>query len=61
VGLRVVVVQVVDVAGGDEREAGLLRELGQLRIDARLLRKARVLDLDVDVVATEDLGQAVEV
>ena len=60
-GLRVRVVEVVDVAGGDERDAGLLGEGGELRVDPRLLVEAGVLDLDVDVVAAEDLGQAIEV
>ncbi len=61
VGLRVRVVQVVDVAGGDERKPRLLGELRELRVDARLLLEAGVLDLDVDVVAPEDLRQPVEV
>ena len=61
VGPRVLVAEVVDVAGCDERKAGLSRELGEGRVDPRLLGKAGVLDLDVDVVAAEDLGQAIEV
>ena len=61
VGLRVLVTQIVDIARGDEREAGLLRELCELGIDARLLGEPGVLDLDVDVVPAEHLRQPVEV
>src|SRR4029453_9768355 len=55
------VVQVVNVAGRDEREAGLLGELRELWVDPRLLLESGVLDLDVDVVTAEDLRQTVEV
>ena len=59
--LRVLVPEVVDVAGRDERQAGLRGERRELGVDARLLLETGVLDLDVDVVAAEDLRQAVEV
>ena len=58
---RVVVHEVVDVAGGDERQAGRLGELRELRVDPHLLLEARVLDLDVGLVAPEDLDEPVEV
>ena len=58
---RVVVHQIVDVAGGDERQAGRLGELRELRVDPRLLLEARVLELDVGLVAPEDLDKPVEV
>ena len=61
VRLRVFVPEVVDVAGRDERQAGLRGERRELGVDARLLLETGVLDLDVDVVAAEDLRQAVEV
>ena len=59
--LRVLVPQVVDVAGRDERQPGLGRELRQERVDPRLDVEARVLDLDVGRVAPEDLREPVEV
>ena len=58
---RVAGVEVVDVAGRDEREARLVGEGDQVRIDLRLLGEAGVLDLDVGGVAAEDLGEPVEV
>ena len=61
VGPRVLVAQVVDVAGRDEREARVGRELREERVDPRLLREPRVLDLDVDVVAPEHLREPVQV
>lgn len=52
--------QVVHVAGADERHAGLAVE-PQQHLVARLVDvEARVLDLDVDVVAPEDREQPVE-
>ncbi len=61
VGPRVLVAEVVDVAGSDEREARVRGELREQRVDPRLLREAGVLHLDVDVVAPEDLRETVEV
>ena len=60
VGLRILVPQVVDVAGGDRRQATLLGELDELRRDPLLHLEVRVLELDVDVVAAEDLLEPVE-
>ena len=54
---RVLVPQVVDVARGDERYAARLRECDKLGIDLLLDRQARVLKLDVDRVATEDVTE----
>ncbi len=58
---RIVRVEVVDVARRDEREAGLLGEGYQLRIDLLLLREPRILDLDVRRVTPEDLDEPVEI
>ncbi len=58
---RVVRVEVVDVAGRDEREPGLVGERDEVRVDAQLLLDAAVLHLDVLGVAAEDLYEAVEV
>ncbi len=58
---RVLVMEVVDVAGGDERELGLIGEPRELGVDPLLGLEARVLDLDVGGVVPEDLHQAVEV
>ena len=57
---RIGVAEVVDVAGRDGRQADLRRERGELRQDALLHVEVRVLQLDVDVVAAEDLREAVE-
>ena len=57
---RVAGVQVVDVAGRDERQLRLSGELDELRVDHLLHVEAGVLQLDVDVVAPEDLREPVE-
>ncbi len=61
VRVRVLCVQVVDVARGDERKARLLRESDQVGIDAQLVVDSAVLDLDVRGVAPVDLRESVEV
>ena len=53
-------VEVVDVTRRDEREAPLRCEPGQLVVDRLLDVETGVLQLDVGVVATEDLLEAVE-
>ena len=53
--------EVVDVAGGDERQLRLGGELHELRVDALLHVEPRVLELDVSVLAPEDLCQPVEI
>ena len=58
---RVLGVQVVDVTGRHEREAGLLREGDEAGVDLLLLGEAGVLQLDVRRVASEDLDEAVEI
>ena len=58
---RVLVAEVVDVAGGDERQPGRLGELRELRVDPLLRLEPGVLDLDVGRVAAEDLDEPVEV
>ena len=60
VRVRVLVAQVVDVAGGDRRQPALLGERDELRVDPLLHVEVRVLELDVDVVAPEDLLEPVE-
>ncbi len=60
VGLGVLVVQVVDVAGRHERQAGPLRDLGELRVDLGLDLETGVLDLDVRRVRSEDLAEPPE-
>ena len=54
-------VEVVDVTGRDEREAGLVGERDEVRVDLLLLREPGVLQLDVRRVAPEDLHEAVEI
>src|SRR5438552_324891 len=51
----------MDVTGRDERQAGAARELDELRVHALLHLEPRVLELDVDGVAPEDLDEPVEV
>jgi hypothetical protein len=58
---RVLGVEVVDVAGRDQRQPQLRCQRVQLRVDALLVGKAGVLKLDVRGVAAEDLREAVEV
>ena len=58
---RVGLLEVVDVARGDERQAGLLGEPDQVRVDLGLLAQPGVLELDVDALAAEDLDEPVEV
>ncbi len=57
---RVLVAQVVDVAGRDERQVATRGQVDELRVDPLLHLEMRVLQLDVDVVLAEDLRQAVE-
>ena len=52
--------QVVDVARADGRQSQLVGQLEQDRIDLVVLLKARVLNLDVDVILAEDLHHQVE-
>ena len=59
--VRVLGREVVDVAGGDERQLRLGGELDELRVDALLHVEAGVLELDVGRVAAEDLREPVEV
>ena len=59
-GPRVLVAKVVHVAGRHEREARLLGCLDEEGRQAGLHLEARVLHLDVDLVASEDLRQPVE-
>ena len=57
---RVFVAEVVHVAGDDGRQAALLGELREERVDALLHVEVRVLHLDVDGVLAEDGREAVE-
>src|SRR5581483_1421956 len=57
----VLVQEVVDVTGRDERQAGRLGELGELGVHPLLDVEMSVLDLDVGRVAPEDLHEPVEV
>ena len=59
-GARVLVAEVVDIAGRDRREPGRGGELVELRQDPLLHVEVGVLELDVDVVAAEDLREPVE-
>ena len=53
--------EVVDVTGRDERQLRLGGELHELGVDALLHVEARVLELDVGALASEDLRQPVEI
>ncbi len=57
---RVLVAEVVDVAGRHRRQPALLGERDELGIDPLLDVEVRVLELDVDPVAAEDLLEPVE-
>jgi hypothetical protein len=58
---RILLQQVVDVAGGDQRQAAVLGQLCKLRIDPLLHLDARVLHLDVGRITAEELDEPVEV
>ena len=60
VGVGVLAAGVVGVAGGHHRQPGVARQPAQVLVDAGLHLQAGVLDLHVDVVAAEDLGEGVE-
>ena len=57
---RVLVAQVVDVAGRDERDARRSGERDEPGVDLLLDRQPGVLELDVDGVPAEDLDEAGE-
>ena len=59
-GARVLGAEVVDVARRDRRQAALAGERDELGHDPRLHVEVRVLELDVDLVAAEDLLEPVE-
>ena len=61
VGVRVLGVEVVDVARCHQRETCLLGQRDELGVEHGLLLEACVLDLDVGRVAAEDLHEPVEV
>ena len=56
VRLGVAFFQIMDVVGGDKRQAEFRRELDHGGVEAVLLFYAVVLDLEVEVVASEDVG-----
>ena len=58
--VRVGRVEVVDVAGCDEREPSLRRERRELVEDRLLDVETRVLQLDVHVVVAEELLEPIE-
>ena len=51
-------VDVVEVVGGDERQADLRREAQQLLVEAVLVRDAVVLELEEEVARAEDVAVA---
>ena len=53
--------QVVDVGGGDQRPAELLRDADDALVGLVLLGDAVPLDLEVDLLGTESLDQVVDV
>ena len=52
----VVTAQIVRIVGGDQRDAGFLRELVHQRDQALVLIEAVVLNLEEEIVAAEDVG-----
>ncbi len=57
VGIGVALVDVVDVVGADQGDAGLIAELLQERVGPLLFRKAVVLDLQVVAPIVEEGGE----
>ncbi len=56
VRLGLVLADVVEVVGHDERQAGLRREAEQLLVEPPLVRHAVVLELQVEAVLAEDVA-----
>ena len=56
VGLGLGLVDVVEVVGHDERQAGLRRQAEELLVEAALLGQAVVLELEEEVVLAEDVA-----
>ena len=56
VGLRLGLVDVVEVVGHDQRQAGLGREPDELLVEPALLRQPVILELEEEPVATEDVA-----
>ena len=53
--MRIFTAEVVRIVGQDEGDVQFLLETKQIRLDLALLFKALVLDLEVEVAATEDV------
>ena len=56
VGLGLVLPDVVEVVGHDQRQAGLGRQAQELLVEAALLRQAVVLELEEEAVLAEDVA-----
>ena len=57
---RVLVAEVVDVAGRDERDAGARGKIDELRVERLLHLEPRILELDVGLLAAEDVHEPLE-
>ena len=55
VGPGVLLIQIVAIIGGDERDAGLPAEVDELPVDLLLLREAIGLQLEEEIAAAEDV------
>ena len=60
-GVGVLVVEIVAIVGGDERDAGFFRKANEFGIDALFDGQALVLNLQKEIAFTEDVAQAVGV
>src|SRR5439155_16611277 len=60
-GVSVVVMKVVTVVGGHERDAGLFRKTGQFGIDIFFDRQSLVLNFEEEIAFAENVAQAVSI
>jgi hypothetical protein len=57
--VSIVVVQVVAIIGGDERNAGFFGQANELRVDTFFDGKALILNLQKEIALAEDVAQFV--
>ena len=56
-GMRIVLAEVVAVIGGDQRQAEILLQLKEAGMDAVLHRETLILDLEVEILLSENIAE----